>query len=388
MARYIYTCSSESAAPRNFNHYVKFSKYEGCDSVLIRLFNEYEHNGNVKFHDGDHRFAIPFTGPVSFGDIEGWIENDDGNADIRLWFKDRHDYRIVVDRVNDEEKNRVKKVPHKIYRADCRGNWVKSDSYVEKSLKNFVGYEHHLQKIQRDINISQKHNEYLRTVGEVKGQNYLLYGPPGTGKTTMAILLASLNEYSIYVMNDISKNFNLMTPKSDETIILLFEDFDRYLMGKTPEDPSGQIISNSGYMSNILNSLDGIDSGSNIIRIFTANDCGVIFSNAALMNRFTACFQIEYPTKDMFLAKLKSLLPNGDEQVQNPELARFVNKVIGKVTLRPFVNYVIRYMFEENFIENLHDNVCDLIIDQDDYMKSAKNRNYVIGGSRGGGRGR
>jgi hypothetical protein len=133
--------------------------------------------------------------------------------------------------------------------------------------------------------------------------------------------------------------------------MILFEDFDRYLQ-------EGRFL-----MSDILNELDGISTSNNCIRFFTANNEKIIFEHEALINRMSTKFKYYYPIKEHFIKKLNILLSYYDEKFNADKIDTFVNLVVDKnVTLRPFTNYVIRYLFDEDVLNKLIDNIEELII--------------------------
>lgn len=53
--------------------------------------------------------------------------------------------------------------------------------------------------------------------------------------------------------------------------------------------------------------MDGCDDLRNTIRFFTGNDCNVIFQEKAIINRISGKYKFNYPTFDMFRAKLLKL---------------------------------------------------------------------------------
>ena len=153
------------------------------------------------------------------------------------------------------------------------------------------------------------------------------------------------------------KFYSLTAPSSHGTTIkiLLFEDFDRYLEGAL-------ISQQSGAMSDILNTLDGINSGEGTVRFFTGNNCDIIFRNSALINRMSACFKFDLPGREMYEKKLDAFLSHyGETSVDLDKKNAFLDLVVGKVTLRPFVNYIIRYLFEDGYIDKMIENIHELV---------------------------
>ncbi|AYV82507.1 MAG: AAA family ATPase [Hyperionvirus sp.] len=166
---------------------------------------------------------------------------------------------------------------------------------------------------------------------------------------------ASKYNYPIYIVNPGNINLDyldkILSPKSsNETIILVFEDFDRFLENRKA----------APVMSQILNSLDGLQDSSNVIRFFTGNDCDVIFNNKALINRMSAKFKFDYPTRDMFKVKLLRLLQHTVNKDQ-AKIDEYVDMIAEKnISMRPFISYSIRYLFDENPLEKMIANIDEL----------------------------
>jgi AAA+ superfamily predicted ATPase len=164
--------------------------------------------------------------------------------------------------------------------------------------------------LETDITRHQRRKRFLKSIGENKSLNYLLYGLPGTGKTTLVRTLGSKLGFSIYIVNPngiVESRLNdVLNPKSgSQPIILLFEDFDRFL-----EDPSP---GKAALMSQILNSLDGLDgldSKSNVSRFFTGNNCEIIFKNTALNNRMCSRFKFDLPPRRCIEESLTACSPS------------------------------------------------------------------------------
>ncbi len=352
-------------APAEFKHYAKLNFTNSCygagSDLLFDIFKLFpqEYGGQV-YINGKLDSVCPLSGPVKFSDIDGWVQNQEKQGFVNLWFKNKTDYQWVFDRVSNEKKCNLDQITHKLYRTDPYGQWKLSESYADKKRVSLVGYDHYLDKLIKDIRNYKQHNEFLKSKGENKSLNYLFFGPPRCGKTSMALILASHFDYPIYIMSKLSRDYSLMTPTQPGMKILLFEDFDRYLSGAAdPNKP--ETINKSGQMSDILNSLDGVNSGDEIIRIFTGNDCKIIFENAALINRMSCRLRFSGPTREMMEQKFKSLLPD-PATLDQTKLDALLDRVRDKVTMRPFVNYVIRYLFDDDYLDKMIENLDELLV--------------------------
>lgn len=333
--------------------------------IILPIYSKF--NGNVaKVCSGsDHingyndEFAFFEEGKHSIDGIEFYVcdldLHIDGHNHKKYYFKSYEEYEKLNGKLNEIIDNEMKAVEFQLYTYNIRGHWQFKKSYSIITKENYFGNEDIIQKIEKDIINMSLYKQFLSSIGESKSFNYLLQGPPGTGKTSLIKLLASKYGYSVFEVNgnniDLSALTNVLVPKvenSSDVKILLFEDFDRFLEKK-------DIV-----MSQILNILDGFDNDSNIIRFFTGNNCTIIHENDALKSRISAVFNFEKPTKEMLSQKFDrfaSFYDNIDIDKRN----KFIDMIVKyQITMRPFSNYIVRYLFEENWQDKLIDNISDL----------------------------
>lgn len=108
--------------------------------------------------------------------------------------------------------------------------------------------------------------------------------------------------------------------------------------------------------------MDGFDDSGNTIRFFTGNDCEVIFQEKALINRISGRYKFDYPTFEMFRAKLLKLCAIAPKPLDEEKLNQFISMIVDKnITLRPFTSYCLRYLFNENNLDDMIENVNNLI---------------------------
>ena len=96
------------------------------------------------------------------------------------------------------------------------------------------------------------------------------------------------------------------------------------------------------YMSDVLNTLDGVNSGSGVIRFFTGNECDKIFANKALMSRMTATFRFEWPSREMFQTKLDNVFA----AAQLPPPGPMGFDPPAECSMRQFSAFAIRHVFD------------------------------------------
>lgn len=315
---------------------------------------------NSVFETGKECRAIPSTGLYNIEGILIWIHNQHKNGYMYLYFKSSEDHINLQLKIQEKDTSKIKEIINPVYRYCPRSGWKLVDQYGTKDAdKDIFGCDDYISQIEKDIKNHIKYNSFLKSLGEVRSINYLLYGPPGTGKTSMIKAIASKLGCSVFIVNagNVSVNNvgtilspNVSVQSECKIKLLLFEDFDRFLVVDKVDT----------VMSQILNSLDGFDDKGDTVRFFTANNAASIFCVDALINRMSAKYKFDFPTIEIFRGKLERLL-SFYENYDNDKKEVFLELVMEKkITVRPFVNYVIRYLFDENCLDNMIQNIDEL----------------------------
>ncbi len=318
---------------------------------MKKYCNEYSYIGNIGVPNGYPLFA---NGLNKIFDKDVFIINQEKQGYYYFWFKTKTDAEEIYDKLNEIHKKKEFIQQNPIYKYSIpHRSWLQVSSFQERNSVDLIGYHHYLDLISKDIDNYIKYNDFLKSIGEgSRTMNYLLYGPPGTGKTTLIKTLAIIKSLPVYIVsaNNFDSNSTLNpVNQAYKFKVILVEDFDRCLENTQHN------------MSEILNSLDGIETSEGCIRFFTANNADIIMNNKALINRMNSKFEFYYPTKEQFINKLDRFLTiktNINEDKRN----EFINLVITKpnLTLRPFSNYIIRYLFDEDYLDKMITNIGEL----------------------------
>lgn len=355
--------AQEDFVPPGFNYTIKddgtlfaqYATYIRDDTVFLREAGISLCNDMSKVCQS----PLPYTGLLTLSGIEMYVQDHHKSGTYYISFKSKEEYlklaKLVYDAYIATQPKSTDKCIH-LYRWSAhQANWVSHGQCDDYSKFGLIGYGDYLDQIQKEIGIHMKYLPLLTSIGEARSLNYALQGPPGVGKTTLIKSLASLMKIPVCIVNPteirsnmISKVLNPTNIRTDGVVLVVFEDFDRFLTGKIAD---GQSI-----MSQILNALDGFEDNSNVVRFFTANNPEVIASCDALKNRMSRIFRFNYPMLEDYVNKFDFLLKRlrSEERKYNPKINKFFEEVarIPRLTLRPYTTYVVRYLLEPVYLND------------------------------------
>lgn len=136
-------------------------------------------------------------------------------------------------------------------------------------------------------------------------RGYLLYGPPGTGKTSAIKSLASYYDAVIVIVSDphdITSHYTDPAGSISPTFFVI-EDFN----------PTRK--KNKKKRSTWLNVLDGIQSRSNCVFFFTANDISGFDKAFIRPGRIDRVIQFDYPTDTDLFDMVDSFFPHQSHNI-------------------------------------------------------------------------
>ncbi len=140
-------------------------------------------------------------------------------------------------------------------------------------------------------------DEYYKVTQKSRKETFLLYGPPGTGKTNLIRHFSSLYNAPVVLATRHSLEYVLKTLPNRNLgkVIVLIEDL---VFPTQVQDSSGLENGNSGNVSKILNSLDGVIPLNDILLFITSNHIETIPPALYRPGRVDHLIPFGYPTKE------------------------------------------------------------------------------------------
>jgi hypothetical protein len=226
--------------------------------------------------------------------------------------------------------------------------------YMDKDVKNG------LIKTIKDFSTKQTIARYER-FGIPHKFVCLLYGLPGTGKTSLVKSVASMLDLSISSLTfndklDDSKMRSLIKRLPKKTILLI-EDMDCLFKDRKKNDE----IKNQITLSGILNCLDGLSSGDNMIVFITTNIKDSLYDEALIRpGRIDHFIQFTYIKKEQLVEMYKVFMENNySEDKMNLFIKTYYSLNI-KCTTALIQDYLFRYVDEPDDAQENIDMIKDI----------------------------
>ena len=213
------------------------------------------------------------------------------------------------------------------------------------------GVDTYFDDISRDIEILQTKEEILAKMGIGSGFNYLLYGNPGTGKSSFVKIIAHHYKIPIFTinLNVVKSEFinKALTPTgyNMSSLIVLVEDFDRYLVSEEGRSK----------VSELLNALDGMFPGKNIIRFFSANNPEKI-TDEALISRMRRVLYFPNPTNVVLFDHIKHIMSTSDECI-NLFIETLYQHDLSNLSIRTINLFLSRFILEDDPVVSATDKI-------------------------------
>lgn len=159
-----------------------------------------------------------------------------------------------------------------IYHYDANNDYWKKFGTLQNRDTNTLIMDNNIKdKILNDVQCFIDSEDDYTKYGIPYKRNYLFYGKPGTGKTSLAKIIASKTQRSIYILSFdklLSDNglFSAINNIKNDNSILLLEDIDCIFQNR-----NNNMSNSSISFSSLLNVLDGISSSYGLITIITTN---------------------------------------------------------------------------------------------------------------------
>lgn len=164
---------------------------------------------------------------------------------------------------------------------------------------------------------------WYREVGIPYRRGYLFYGPPGTGKTSAAEALASELDIPVYVINlahmsDAGLEQAIEELEHNTTVMILLEDVDTVIAQRIEPDEQTNtpVVVQAPKLSlgTLLNALDGLTAGDNVILVMTTNHPDKLDSALRRKGRTDVHVEFGYATDTQIEAAIDRILPNATRE--------------------------------------------------------------------------
>ena len=195
---------------------------------------------------------------------------------------------------------------------------------------------------------------WYREIGIPYRRGYLFYGPAGTGKTSAAEALASELDIQIYIINlahmsDAGLEQAIEELEHSKTVMILLEDVDTVMTQRADSDEAVsdklQVAAPKLSLGTLLNALDGLTAGDNVILVMTTNHPDKLDSALRRKGRTDVHVEFGYTTDEQIEAAIDRVLPNATRE-QRLRIAALK---------RPFPFCDLQELLKEMALEGLED---------------------------------
>ena len=199
--------------------------------------------------------------------------------------------------------------------------------YVSKKDRSTIFDNKVLNLIDSHLDKFISNEELYYKIGDVFKTGILLYGKPGTGKSCMAKYIAGKLNAAVYIWKydrgpgGVAPLPNLRTCVSNEFIVVLVEEIDKFISGDTwgHQTQTRAFGIDESRISVLLQSMDGITSLNNIIFVATTNHIDRLPPALLRKGRFDITIQMDGIEKEDAINMCNSFKIDPDKVLGKPD---------------------------------------------------------------------
>lgn len=232
----------------------------------------------------------------------------------------------LFDKILKESATKIDNNNLKLYRMD--NAWYFCKKFLKRSLNTIF-----IKKQQKDFLFSNikkfiKKEEWYLKHGIPYQYGVLLHGNPGSGKTSLIKAIATELSYNIYYLspNKLSEIENALTTCPEKCVVVI-EDIDSNTVvhkRDKPKDNDTELLQSllQNSLSDILNSLDGLNNVHGRFLICTTNHFESLDKALIRPGRFDLIVKIDYVNNEIFKQFLDFYFPDKKINCKNMKLRK------------------------------------------------------------------